>query len=200
MEDSKLYTKCPHCGAILALPEEFQNDKQLHCSKCDRNFENTHDQQEAAQVQYSNKNSQNAANGQSNSVRKKRKRKRGSKEMGIKGKIITTITLLILILWWQRYSQGNIKTDGHTIYTITQDIYAPTTEEAAKNYIHSAIDNQNDPVGQFEYMYNNSNSMTHMFQGDRVVVVKETSSGYKIRRLSDYQTAIVPNEKYLEQE
>lgn len=35
------YAKCPHCGANLSVPEEFKNDKQLHCSLCNQNFDNT---------------------------------------------------------------------------------------------------------------------------------------------------------------
>lgn len=36
-----LYTKCPHCGATLSVPEEYKDDKRLHCSQCEQNFDNT---------------------------------------------------------------------------------------------------------------------------------------------------------------
>ena len=35
-----IYTKCPHCGAMLSVPEEYKNDKRLHCSRCEQNFDN----------------------------------------------------------------------------------------------------------------------------------------------------------------
>lgn len=34
------YIQCPHCGANLSVPEEYKNDKRLHCSKCDKVFDN----------------------------------------------------------------------------------------------------------------------------------------------------------------
>ena len=34
------YVNCPHCGATLSVPEEYKNDKRLHCSQCNQNFEN----------------------------------------------------------------------------------------------------------------------------------------------------------------
>lgn len=34
------YVNCPHCGATLSVPDEYKNDKRLHCSQCNQNFEN----------------------------------------------------------------------------------------------------------------------------------------------------------------
>lgn len=34
------YVNCPHCGATLSVPEEYKNDKRLHCSQCNQNFDN----------------------------------------------------------------------------------------------------------------------------------------------------------------
>lgn len=34
------YVKCPYCGATLSVPEEYKNDKHLHCSQCEKIFEN----------------------------------------------------------------------------------------------------------------------------------------------------------------
>lgn len=194
MTNNNLYIKCPHCGATLSLPEEFKNDKQLHCGKCNQNFENTLNKQKVIQPDVDNSTSKSPS--------KKRRRKRGSKEIGTKGKIIISIIILALYSWWYLASQDSIKADGQTTYIITQDIYAPTTEEAAKDFIHSAVENQNDEIEMSEeYIVRIAdNSMVLISQGDRVIVQKKVSSGYKIRRLSDYQTAIVPNEKYLKQE
>lgn len=193
MTNNNLYIKCPHCGATLSLPEEFKSDKQLHCSKCNQNFENTLDKQKIIQADVDNSTSKSPS--------RKRRRKRGSIEIGTKGKIIISIIILALYSWWYLASQDSIKTDGQTIYTITHDIYAPTTEEAAKNFIHSAIENRDDEIAKLEYMLRTgSHCMISISQGDRVIVLKKVPSGYKIRRLSDYQTAIVPNEKYLKQE
>lgn len=34
------YVNCPHCGATLSVPDEYKNDKRLHCSQCNQNFDN----------------------------------------------------------------------------------------------------------------------------------------------------------------
>ena len=90
-----------------------------------------------------------------------------------------------------------IKADGKTEYVITKDIYAPSTEDAAKSMINSMARNGNDAVSNFEYIYNNDASFTHVFANDKVVVLRKVSSGYLIRKLRDYQTAVVPNDSYL---
>ena len=35
-----IYTKCPNCGATLSVPEEYKDDRLLHCSQCNQNFDN----------------------------------------------------------------------------------------------------------------------------------------------------------------
>ena len=92
-----------------------------------------------------------------------------------------------------------IKADGTTVYTITEDIYAPSTEAAAKAMINSMVRNGNDPVSSLEHIYNNDADFTHVFENDKVVVIKKISSGYLIRKLRDYQTAVVPNDSYLKE-
>ena len=32
--------KCPYCGATLEVPDEYKNDKRLHCSLCNKDFDN----------------------------------------------------------------------------------------------------------------------------------------------------------------
>jgi len=91
-----------------------------------------------------------------------------------------------------------IKADGKTEYIITKDIYAPTTEETAKSMINSMAKNGNDAISNFEYIYNNDANFTHVHANEKVVVLRKVSSGYLIRKLRDYQTAVVPNDSYLE--
>lgn len=90
-----------------------------------------------------------------------------------------------------------IKADGKTEYTITKDIYAPSTEEAAKSMIASMAKNGNNAISNFDYIYNNDANFTHVFANDKVVVLRKVSSGYLIRKLRDCQTAVVPNDSYL---
>jgi exopolysaccharide biosynthesis protein len=89
--------------------------------------------------------------------------------------------------------------DGTTVYTITKNIYAPSTEAAAKAMINSIARNGNDQISNLEYVYNNEADFTHVFSNDKVVVIRKTSSGYLIRKLRDYQTAVVPNDSYLKE-
>lgn len=50
--------KCPHCGANLSVPEEFKNDKQLHCSQCNQNFDNNKEKEKPKKTPQTNLNSQ----------------------------------------------------------------------------------------------------------------------------------------------
>ena len=90
-----------------------------------------------------------------------------------------------------------IKADGKTEYTITKDIYAPSTEESANSMVNSMVKNGDNSVSNFEYVYDNDESFTHVFANDKVVVLRKISSGYLIRKLRDYKTAVVPNDSYL---
>ena len=65
--------------------------------------------------------------------------------------------------------------------------------------INSMVRNGNDPVSSLEHIYNNDADFTHVFENDKVVVIKKISSGYLIRKLRDYQTAVVPNDSYLKE-
>ena len=65
--------------------------------------------------------------------------------------------------------------------------------------INSMARNGNNAVSNFEYVYNNDANFTHVFANDKVVVLRKISSGYLIRKLRDYQTAVVPNDSYLKE-
>ena len=65
--------------------------------------------------------------------------------------------------------------------------------------INSIARNGNDQISNLEYVYNNEADFTHVFSNDKVVVIRKTSSGYLIRKLRDYQTAVVPNDSYLKE-
>ncbi|WP_156104796.1 hypothetical protein [Hoylesella timonensis] len=183
------YVNCPHCGATLSVPEEYKNDKRLHCSQCNQNFENDKNiLWKAPKVKPKpTPNQKNAP----------------SEELSLKGKIITTIVIFIIaFIAYGACEGGGIKVDGKTVYVVTENYYAPATEAAAKRMVNSAVENQHDAIGFLETMYENEREgeMTHLFEGEKVVVVKEVSTGYKVRKLSDFTTAIIPNKTYLREE
>lgn len=163
--------QCPNCGSQLTLPRQFRNDYYLRCNICQQEFANPL-----------------KPIGKSENFLKKN------------GCLIFVIFLVIISAIAYITDGGErIKADGTTVYTITKDIYAPSTEAAAKAMINSMARNDNDPISNLEHVYNNEADFTHVFSNDKVVVIRKTSSGYLIRKLRDYQTAVVPNDSYLKE-
>ena len=163
--------QCPNCGSQLTLPRQFRNDYYLRCNICLQEFANPL-----------------KPIGKSENFLKKN------------GCLIFIIFLVIISAIAYITDGGErIKADGTTVYTITKDIYAPSTEAAAKAMINSMARNGNDPISNLEHVYNNDADFTHVFSNDKVVVIRKISSGYLIRKLRDYQTAVVPNDSYLKE-
>lgn len=163
--------QCPNCGNQLTLPRQFRNDYYLRCNICQQEFANPL-----------------KPIGKSENFLKKN------------GCLIFIIFLVIISAIAYITDGGErIKADGTTVYTITKDIYAPSTEAAAKAMINSMARNGNDPISNLEHVYNNDADFTHVFSNDKVVVIRKISSGYLIRKLRDYQTAVVPNDSYLKE-
>ena len=163
--------QCPNCGNQLTLPRQFRNDYYLRCNICLQEFANPL-----------------KPIGKSENFLKKN------------GCLIFIIFLVIISAIAYITDGGErIKADGTTVYTITKDIYAPSTEAAAKAMINSMARNGNDPISNLEHVYNNDADFTHVFSNDKVVVIRKISSGYLIRKLRDYQTAVVPNDSYLKE-
>ncbi len=163
--------QCPNCGSQLTLPRQFRNDYYLHCNICQQEF--------------------------ANPLKPIGKSENFLKKYGC----LIFIIFIVVISGIAYITEGGerIKADGTTVYTITKDIYAPSTEEAAKTMINSMVRNGNDPISNLEHVYNNDADFTHVFANDKVVVIRKISSGYLIRKLKDYQTAVVPNDSYLKE-
>ena len=123
----------------------------------------------------------------------------GKSENFLKKKGCLIFIIFIVIISYITDGGERIKADGTTVYTITEDIYAPSTEAAAKAMINSMARNGNDPISILEHVYNNDADFTHVFANDKVVVIRKISSGYLIRKLRDLQTAVVPNDSYLKE-
>ena len=163
--------QCPNCGNQIILPKELQNEYYLRCNICNQDFANP-----------------------------LKSLSRGENYLKKHGCLLFII-FIAFVSAIAYFTDGGerIKADGKTEYTITKDIYAPSTEEAAKSMINSMARNGNNAVSNFEYVYNNDANFTHVFANDKVVVLRKISSGYLIRKLRDYQTAVVPNDSYLKE-
>lgn len=160
---------CPNCGTQILLPKELQNEYYLRCNICNQDFANP-----------------------------LKPLGRGENYLKKHGCLLFIIFIaFVSVIAYYTDGGERIKADGKTEYTITKDIYAPSTEDAAKSMINSMARNGNNAVSNFEYIYNNDASFTHVFANDKVVVLRKVSSGYLIRKLRDYQTAVVPNDSYL---
>jgi RNA polymerase subunit RPABC4/transcription elongation factor Spt4 len=163
--------QCPNCGNQIILPKELQNEYYLRCNICNQDFANP-----------------------------LKSLGRGENYLKKYGCLLFIIFIaFVSVIAYFTDGGERIKADGKTEYTITKDIYAPSTEEAAKSMINSMARNGNNAVSNFEYVYNNDANFTHVFANDKVVVLRKISSGYLIRKLRDYQTAVVPNDSYLKE-
>ena len=162
---------CPHCGSRLTVSKELEKTYYLKCNICGGEFANP-----------------------LNPIGK-------SENWLSKNGCLIFIIFIIVISAIAYITDGGerIKADGTTVYTITEDIYAPSTEAAAKAMINSMVRNGNDPISNLEHVYHNDADFTHVFANDKVVVIRRISSGYLIRKLRDYQTAVVPNDSYLKE-
>lgn len=166
--EEPIQIKCPNCGNALTLPKQFQKDYYLVCNICNQNFANP-----------------------------LKLMGRGENFLKKYGCLIFVIFFaVVVIISYATSSDDNLKADGKTVYYITEDIYAPSNEETAKEMINAIVKNPNDPITMLDYMYNNEENFTHVFANDKVVILKKVSSGYLIRKLRDYKTAILPNESY----
>ena len=76
-----IYTKCPNCGATLSVPEEYKDDRLLHCSQCNQNFENDRN------FLWKDKNEK---------PKRTPKHNNQSEELSLKGKIVSTIVIFII--------------------------------------------------------------------------------------------------------
>lgn len=162
--------QCPNCKNQITLPKKLQKEYYLRCNVCNQDFANP-----------------------------LKSLGRGENYLKKNGCLIFII-FIALVSAIAYFTDGGerIKADGKTEYIITKDIYAPTTEETAKSMINSMAKNGNDAISNFEYIYNNDANFTHVHANEKVVVLRKVSSGYLIRKLRDYQTAVVPNDSYLE--
>ena len=141
--------QCPNCGRMLVLPKQFENDYYLTCNICNQQFANP-----------------------------TRTLGRGENYLKKNGCLIFCVFIAVVVLIsYFTYSGDSIKADATTVYVITKDIYAPSTEDAAKAMINSMAQNGNDPVSNLDHMYKNDADFTHVFANDKVVVLKKTSSG-----------------------
>lgn len=161
--------QCPNCGNQIVLPKELQSEYYLRCNICNQDF--------------------------ANPLKPLGRGENYLKKYGCLFFII--FVAFISVIAYFTDGGERIKADGKTVYIITKDIYAPSTEETAKSMINSMAKNGNNAVSNFEYVYNNNANFTHVFANDKVVVLRIVSSGYLIRKLRDYQTAVVPNDSYL---
>lgn len=163
--------QCPNCWSQLTLPRQFKNDYYLRCNICQQEFVNP--------------------------LKPIVKSENFLKNNGCQIFII----FIVIISTIAYFTDGGerIKADGTTVYTITEDIYAPSTEAAAKALINSIARNGNDQISYLEHLDNNGADFTHVFSNDKVVVIRKISSGYLIRKLRDYKTAVVPNDSYLKE-
>ena len=185
-----IYLKCPLCGATLSVPEEYKNDKQLHCSQCQQNFDNTPALYQQVQFKKIKKRKKGGQTLQDSSINKKS----GG------GSCCIWIIVLIVggIISMFMDTTESIKIDGKTVYVITKDLYMPKSEKTAKDYTDAMYENRNDEFGRTVYQLDHLDDMTLLHQGDEVVVIKGSFlHGYTVRKLSTYETAIVPNKDYL---
>ena len=172
-ENDTNFIQCPNCGSQLSLPEKFRKDYYLHCNICHQEFANPL-----------------KSIGRSENYLKKH------------GCLIIVVVIVLLsVIGYFVKDNDRIKADSTTVYIITKDIYAPSTEDAAKDMINAMAKNgSNDVISNFEHIYNNDANFTHVFVNDKVVVLRKISSGYLIRKLRDYKTAVIPNDSYLKNE
>lgn len=156
--------RCSKCGNSFLVPKELHDKLYLKCTICHQQVENP-----------------------LNSLG------RGIISLKKYGCLVTLALFVVIITISSIIgSKNNIKADGTTVYTITEDIYAPSTEAVARNMINSIADTGGDNIAYLDFVARNEQEFTHVFQNDQVVVLKETSSGLLIRKLRDLETAVVP--------
>lgn len=164
------WIQCPNCGSQLMMPDKFKNDYYLRCNICNQEF--------------------------ANPLKPIGRSENYLKKHGCL--IFVGIIVLLSVIGYFAEGSDRIKADSTMVYTITKDIYAPSTEDAAKAMINAMAKNgSKDVISNFEYIYDNNANFTHVFANDKVVVLRKVSSGYLIRKLRDYKTAVVPNDSYL---
>ena len=156
--------RCSKCGNSFLVPKELQENLYLKCTICHQQVENP-----------------------LSSVG------RGIISLKKYGCLIALAVFIVITAISYIIGETNgIKADGTTIYTITENIYAPSTEAVAKNMIHSISETGGDNIAYLDFVARNEQNFTHVFQNDKVVVLKKTSSGLLIRKLRDLETAVVP--------
>ena len=111
-----IYIKCPHCGATLSVPEEYKNDKRLHCSKCEQNFDNTYTPPEKEQLKKSSKTTVSKQTGTNYGQQS------NNQELSWKGKILITIIIFIV------YSICYITCDGNNADYDTSEFKVKNSE------------------------------------------------------------------------
>ena len=156
--------QCPSCGAVLTLSSQVEKCSKLRCTICNKEFNNP-------------------------------LKLLGRTESHIRkyGCIIGPIIFLLAALIGSITDDSvNIKRDGKTIYIITMNDYAPMTKEASAAYVEFLAKNKGGSISILDYIYKHESDFTHMFEGDSVVVLDLCSSGYVVRKLRDFKTAVVP--------
>lgn len=169
--NTSLRIKCPNCGSQLTLSKKMQNDNHLYCNNCNQKF--------------------------ANPLKLFGKIENYLRKFGC----LTAIVMIALISFIDYFSSEGIeiKADGTTVYIITNNIHAPSTEETAKAMTKFLAQNSTNSNAYTEFVYDNEARFTHVFENDRVVVLKRISTGYLIKKIRDGQTAVIPNANYLKE-
>ena len=95
----------------MTLPKQFQKDYYLVCNICNQNFANP-----------------------------LKLMGRGENFLKKYGCLIFVIFFaVVVIISYATSSDDNLKADGKTVYYITEDIYAPSNEETAKEMINAIV-------------------------------------------------------------
>lgn len=186
--DSNGMIVCPKCDTHLLVSPDIADDEQIQCSDCGAIFDNPlipiKKKRERLERQ-----------------REKEERENDPTRRFFRHLFYAILTLVVMGFGYaaiMKCDTGSIKVDGTTRYIITQDYMASSNEEAAILREKQMSDIARGDYNSVEINLNVDQTPVHLFQGDVVVVIDVNHKyGYKVRRLSDFQEAIVDSPKYL---
>lgn len=173
---------CPKCKTHLVMSDDILNDARIRCSNCETVFDNP------------------VFKTEQNRKREEKQQKREEKQQIIEElkhdttlpKAVCGVIIFIAILV-SFCTGGAVKMDGTTRYVMTRDAIVPADEESAKRFAQRAklVNEKKYEKLDEDLAVNGGYDMVSFNKGDVIVIERKTSYGYVVRRVSDYQGAII---------